>query len=204
MTGAGKIPQFLFAMIISKSNPNAIIISLLIDGIAEGETYQSSDVMEHLKTGHLVGASPTSLFYGQMTGSTLGAIRCSCVYNLLTSAYAIPSDRFTAPHAQLWLASAHLAYGSGLPPRALGFAAAGFILSAMCAITRIACAKQRWSKRIPSGIAIGIGKASHLLREHIADFRVGIYILPCPPYHKVSENLHTLDAVKDLARESSR
>ncbi|KAF2802484.1 uncharacterized protein BDZ99DRAFT_527510 [Mytilinidion resinicola] len=60
----GKIPQFLFAVFIPKSNPNATIISLLVGGIAEAGPYQSSDVMEHLKTGHLVGASPKSLFYG--------------------------------------------------------------------------------------------------------------------------------------------
>lgn len=163
MTGAGKIPQFLFALIIPKSNPNAIIISLLIGGIAEGGTYQSSDVMEHLKTGHLVGASPASLFYGQIIGSVLGAVLCSCVYKLFTSAYAIPSDRFTVPHAQLWLVSAHLAYGRGLPPGAWSFAVAGFILSAMCTIIRMSLAKRTWSEQIPSGIAIGIGETSHLL-----------------------------------------
>ena len=114
--------------------------------------------MEHFKTGHLVGTSSTSLFYGQVIGSIIGAILCSCVYKLLTSAYAIPSDRFTVPHAQLWLTSAHLAYGSGLPPEALKFAVVGFILSSMCAIARIAFANKRWSEQIPSGIAIGIGK----------------------------------------------
>lgn len=156
----GKIPQFLLALLIPKSNPDAIIISLLIGGIAEGGTYQSSDVMEHLKTGHLVGASPRSLFYGQVIGSVLGAVLCSCVYKLFTSTYTIPSERFNVPHAQLWLASAHLAYGQGLPPGVWGFVVAGFFLSAFCAAIRIAAGNRKWGEHIPSGIAIGIGMLS--------------------------------------------
>jgi uncharacterized oligopeptide transporter (OPT) family protein len=35
-----------------------MILNLLVAGIAEGGIYQSSDVIEHLKTGHIVGASP--------------------------------------------------------------------------------------------------------------------------------------------------
>jgi uncharacterized oligopeptide transporter (OPT) family protein len=153
----GKVSQFLFALVIPRSNPNAIIISLLVGGIAEGGIYQSSDVMQHFKTGHLVGASPKDLFYGQVIGSSAGAVLASCVYRLYTLVYAIPNEQFRVPQAQLWLATANLIYGRGLPEGVLPFVVVAFALSVLSAISRIALDSWRWRDQIPSGIAVGIG-----------------------------------------------
>ncbi|KAK0622080.1 OPT oligopeptide transporter protein-domain-containing protein [Bombardia bombarda] len=155
----GKVSQFAFTLFIHRSNPNAAVASLLVGGIAEGGSYQASDVMEHLKTGNLVGASPTGLFYGQIIGSVLGAIGSSCIYKLFTSTSTLPNKTFPIPNAQLWLATVHLIYGKGLPIGSLKFALAGFIISAACAMARMVLIsnKKSWGCYIPSGIAIGIG-----------------------------------------------
>lgn len=71
--------------------------------------------MEDLKRGHLVGASPKDMFYGQVIGSSVGAILASRVYKLYTSVYTIPSKQFRVTQAQLWLATAKLLYGRCLP-----------------------------------------------------------------------------------------
>lgn len=133
-------------------------ISLVVGGISEGGVYQSSDVVEHFKTGDLVGATPKSLFHGQVIGSIMGAIWTSCVYRLFTSIYMIPSDRFPAPSAQLWLATAKVVYERGLPDGVLPFVIAGFFISAGLSITKILGDKRGWSHLVPSGVAIGIGK----------------------------------------------
>lgn len=159
----GKISQLLFALIIPRSNPNAVIISLLVGGIAEGGIYQSSDVMQHFKTGHLVGASPKALFYGQIIGSSAGAVLASCVYRLYTSVYTIPGEQFRIPNAQLWLATTNLIYGRGLPEGVWPFVMVAFALSALGAISRIALAGWGWSEHIPGGIAVGIGIYSSTL-----------------------------------------
>lgn len=149
--------QFFFALFIHRSNPNAVIASLLVGGIAEGGSYQSSDVMEHFKTGNLVGASPKGLFFGQIVGSVIGAIVGSCVYKLLTSVFSLPSENFPIPNAQLWLSTVHLIYGRGLPTGSLSFSVVGFMVSAACATVKITTAAHKWSRHIPSGIAVGIG-----------------------------------------------
>lgn len=113
--------------------------------------------MEHLKTGHFVGASPKSLFYGQIIGSIMGAIGSSLIYKLYTSSSSLPSEKFPIPSAQLWLATVNLIYGRGLPAGSLTFAVAGFIISAAFAAVKIMAANRTWSHHVPSGIAVGIG-----------------------------------------------
>lgn len=144
-------------MFIPYSNPNAAIASLIVGGIAEGGSYQSSDVMEHLKTGNFVGASPRGLFYGQIIGSVLGAIGGSCTYKLFTATSSLPSEKFPVPNAQLWLATVNLIYGRSLPTRSLSFAVVGFILSSAFAVIKIMTANRKWSCHIPGGVAVGIG-----------------------------------------------
>ena len=113
--------------------------------------------MQHFKTGHLVGASPKALFYGQVIGSTVGAVLASCVYKLYTLVYKIPNQQFRVPQAQLWLATANLIYGKGFPEGVLPFVVAAFVLSVLSAVSRIALADWRWRDYIPGGIAVGIG-----------------------------------------------
>jgi len=41
--------------------------------------------MQDLKTGHLLGAAPKAQFWGQVIGSTMGAIASALIYQLYTA-----------------------------------------------------------------------------------------------------------------------
>lgn len=45
---------------------------------------QAGDLMQDLKTGHLLGASPKAQFWGQMIGATVGAVLSAFIYRLYT------------------------------------------------------------------------------------------------------------------------
>jgi hypothetical protein len=61
-----------------------------------------------LKTGHLCGASPRALFYGQLIGSTMSIFVTTTAYSLYTRVYPIPGPSFPAPTAYVWLGFARL------------------------------------------------------------------------------------------------
>ena len=46
VSGIGKVSQLVFALIIPRSNPNAIIINLIAGGIAEAGAQQAGDLMQ--------------------------------------------------------------------------------------------------------------------------------------------------------------
>ena len=101
VSGIGKVSQLVFALIIPRSNPKAIIINLIAGGIAEAGAQQAGDLMQDLKTGHMLGASPKVQFYGQLIGSLWSAIISPGIYKLYTHVYEIPSDLFQIPTAQV-------------------------------------------------------------------------------------------------------
>lgn len=84
VSGISKLTQLFFALVIPASNPNAITINLLAGAISESGALQAGDMMQDLKTGHLLGASPRAQFWGQMIGSFAGAIISAGVYKLYT------------------------------------------------------------------------------------------------------------------------
>lgn len=55
--------------------------------------------MQDLKTGHLIGASPRSQFFGQLIGSFCSIFFTVAAYLLYTNAYEIPSKVFPVPTA---------------------------------------------------------------------------------------------------------
>jgi OPT family oligopeptide transporter len=101
VSGIGKVSQLVFAVIIPRNNPKAIIINLIAGGIAEAGAQQAGDLMQDLKTGHLLGASPKVQFYGQLIGSIWSAIISAGIYKLYTHVYEIPGDLFQIPAAQV-------------------------------------------------------------------------------------------------------
>jgi OPT family oligopeptide transporter len=103
VSGIGKVSQLVFALIIPRSNPNAIIINLIAGGIAEAGAQQAGDLMQDLKTGYLLRASPKIQFYGQLIGSLWSAIISAGIYKLYTQVYDIPGPLFQIPTAQVLL-----------------------------------------------------------------------------------------------------
>jgi OPT family oligopeptide transporter len=101
VSGIGKVSQLIFALIIPRTHPNAIVINLIAGGIAEAGAQQAGDLMQDLKTGHLLGASPQVQFYGQVIGSVWSAIISAGIYKLYTRVYEIPGPLFQIPTAQV-------------------------------------------------------------------------------------------------------
>lgn len=158
VSGISKISQLFFALVIPASNPNAVTINLLAGAISESGALQAGDMMQDLKCGHLLGAAPKAQFYGQMIGSFVGAIVSAGVYKLYTSVYKVPGQQFKVPTAFVWVFTARLVTGQGLPQMAGQWAlGAGIIFSALTML-RIRGQGKWWQAWVPGGIAVAVGE----------------------------------------------
>ena len=160
VSGIGKVSQLVFALVIPHSHPNVIIINLIAGGIAEAGAQQAGDLMQDLKTGHLLGASPKVQFYGQVIGSFWSAIISAGIYKLYTHVYTIPGPLFQIPTAQVWVDCARLVNNEGLPQHVavptLVFA------TIFCLMTLLKTMRVRHSQYLPSGLAAAVGSRLHL------------------------------------------
>ncbi|KAL8721494.1 MAG: hypothetical protein Q9225_001839 [Loekoesia sp. 1 TL-2023] len=157
VSGISKLTQLVFALVVPNSNPNAVTINLLAGAISESGALQAGDMMQDLKTGHLLGASPKAQFYGQMIGSAVGAVVSAGVYNLYTSVYEIPGGMFQVPTGYVWIFTARLVTGKGLPYMAWQWALGAGCIFAVLTMVRIKGQGRWWQAWIPGGIAVAVG-----------------------------------------------
>lgn len=159
VSGISKLTQLIFAAVVPTHSPNAITINLIAGGISEAGALQAGDLLQDLKCGHLLGASPKAQFWGQLIGSAIGAVVSACVYRLYTSVYKIPGGLFQVPTGFVWIFTARLVTGQGLPPMTAEFAAGAAILWALLTALRIYgnSRKATWTPYIPGGIAVAVG-----------------------------------------------
>lgn len=158
VSGISKISQLFFALVIPASNPNAVTINLLAGAISESGALQAGDMMQDLKCGHLLGAAPKAQFYGQMIGSFVGAIVSAGVYQLYTSVYKVPGEQFQVPTAFVWVFTARLVTGQGLPQMAGQWALGAGILFSSSTMLRIYGQGKWWQAWVPGGIAVAVGE----------------------------------------------
>jgi OPT family oligopeptide transporter len=158
VSGISKLTQLFFSLIIPQSNRNSVLINLIAGAVSEAGAQQAGDLMQDLKTGHLLGASPKAQFHGQLIGSFVGAIASAAVYKLYTTVYPIPGDLFQVPTAYVWIFTARLVTGKGLPPMAREWASGAAVLFAIGTSARIVGKGKRWHCLIPGGIAVAVGK----------------------------------------------
>ncbi|KAG0333532.1 hypothetical protein BG000_009091 [Podila horticola] len=111
VSGIGKVSQFIFAGVV----PGGIVANLIAGGIAEAGAQQAGDLMQDLKTGHLLGASPKAQFWAQLIGSFFSVFISTGVFKLYSSAYQLPGPEFAVPTAKVWLDLAKLVNGHSLP-----------------------------------------------------------------------------------------
>ncbi|KAJ2607448.1 OPT super [Coemansia sp. RSA 1365] len=169
VSGIGKISQVIFAGVM----PGNMVGNLIAGGIAEAGAQQAGDLMQDLKTGHLLNASPRAQFAGQIIGSVFSVFVTAGAYLLYTNVYPIPSRQFPVPTAQVWLDMARLVNGQPLPSHvwpfitifalvfvALPVAAAVLAYSAQERVTifgRLVVRKATLQRWWPSGIAFAMG-----------------------------------------------
>ncbi|CAN6657548.1 hypothetical protein TRVA0_030S00298 [Trichomonascus vanleenenianus] len=157
VSGIGKISQVLFALVIPRDHPGSVLINLVAGGITEAGAQQAGDLMQDLKTGHLIGASPKAQFVAQMIGSTWSVVLSSLIYRLYDTVYDIPGHLFRIPTAVIWIDCSRLVTGDGLPPHVDTFAYLFGAIFAILAAIRVIWSHRPWVKYIPSGVAVGIG-----------------------------------------------
>ncbi|KAF2149355.1 oligopeptide transporter-like protein [Myriangium duriaei CBS 260.36] len=157
VSGISKLTQLLFAFATPKDSPNAVIINLLAGAISESGALQAGDLLQDLKTGHLLGASPKAQFYGQLLGSALGAVVSAAVYKLYTNVYEVPGGMFQVPTGYVWVFTARLVTGDGLPAKVGEWAVGAAALFSVLTAIRIWGAQKVWRDFVPGGIAVAVG-----------------------------------------------
>ncbi|KAG2035225.1 OPT oligopeptide transporter protein-domain-containing protein [Suillus americanus] len=155
VSGLGKISQLLFAWI----QPGNVVANIIAGGVAEAGAQQAGDLMQDLKTGHLIRASPRAQFYGQLIGSSLSIIVSATAYTLYQRAYTIPGPSFPAPTAYVWLSLARLLRDGQLPQNSASYMVLFAIIFGVNAGVKVMAAQHNhpYTKWIPSGIAFAIG-----------------------------------------------
>lgn len=152
VSGISKLSQIAASALM----PGAIVANLIAGGIAEASAQQAGDLMQDLKTGYLLHASPKAQFYGQLIGSLISSFVATGAYLLYTSVYEVPGPEFPAPTAQVWLDMSRLVNGHPLPPHVFEFVVAFAVL--FCILTFLKETKKaKWHQWIPQGIAFAIG-----------------------------------------------
>jgi OPT family oligopeptide transporter len=168
VSGISKLTQLIFAIITPTSHfsrRSAVITNLVAGAVSEAGALQAGDMMQDLKTGHILGASPKAQFYGQLIGSVFGAVIATAVYRLYVSVYEVPSDMFQIPSAYVWISTARLVTGDGLPPMAWQASIIAGAIFTVTTIVRIVADSRAspggsppgWKALIPGGIAVAVG-----------------------------------------------
>lgn len=158
VSGIGKLSQLIFAILMPHKK-GAILLNLVAGGIAEAGAQQAGDLMQDLKTGHLLGASPKAQFFAQLIGASWSIVFSSVMHIFYNRIYEIPSSQFRVPTAVIWIDCARLVTGKGLPDKALECT---IILGSIFAILSLIKNLYRdrghkWLLWIPSGVAVGVG-----------------------------------------------
>ncbi|KAH8698565.1 putative oligopeptide transporter, OPT family [Talaromyces proteolyticus] len=167
VSGISKLTQLIFSLATPASmhtRRSAVVTNLLAGAVSEAGALQAGDMMQDLKTGHLLGASPKAQFYGQVIGSLFGAVVSTAVYKMYVNVYPIPSDQFQIPTAFVWIFTARLVTGQGLPPMAWQAAIIFGIIFVVTTVLRIISTYKKpfnqsppWLSFVPGGIAVAVG-----------------------------------------------
>lgn len=157
VSGISKLAQLFFALIIPQSNKNSVLINLIAGAVSEAGALQAGDLMQDLKTGHLLGAAPNAQFWGQIIGSAVGAVVSALIYKLYTDVYQVPGDLFQVPTGYVWIFTARLVTGKGLPSMAAEWAVGAAVVFTGTTLLRIWATERRWHAWIPGGIAVAVG-----------------------------------------------
>ncbi|KAI1381564.1 OPT superfamily oligopeptide transporter [Hypoxylon crocopeplum] len=157
VSGISKLAQLFFALIIPQTHKSSVLINLVAGAVSEAGALQAGDLMQDLKTGHLLGAAPKAQFWGQIIGATVGAVVSAFIYRLYTAVYEVPGDLFQVPTAFVWIFTARLVTGKGLPYMAREFAIGSAIIFAVLTALRAKAIGKSWHAYIPGGIAVAVG-----------------------------------------------
>lgn len=150
--GMGKVTQLVFGGI----SPGSMSTNLMAASISGAGASQAGDMMQDLKTGHLLGASPRKQLIAQLCGIPAGCIFAVLIFYLFKSQYEFGGTDYPAPAAFAWKAVAELmSKGFGaLPTNAVWGMVGGAIFGTAMPICKKVFPKS--APYLPSGLAFGI------------------------------------------------
>lgn len=150
--GMGKVTQLVFGGVA----PGNTTTNLMAAGITSAGASQASDMMQDLKTGRLLGASPRKQIAAQCVGILAGIPVCVGIYKLFDAAYEIGGAELPAPAAHAWRAMAELLSKgfSELPPHAPTAILCGALFGILVPVLRKNV--KTVAPFLPSGLAFGI------------------------------------------------
>lgn len=148
--GMGKVTQLVYGGLA----PGQITTNLMSAAITSAGASQAGDMMQDLKTGHLLGASPRKQLVAQLMGVTIGIIVCVPIYILFQNRYTLGGEEYPAPAAFAWKSMAEvLSVGlEALPAHAIPAVVGGLLFGALIPILK----KVFGWNWLPSGLAMGI------------------------------------------------
>lgn len=149
--------QLIFAVVVPRSNPYAVLINLIAGSIAEAGASQAGDLAFDLKIGYIVGAEAQVQLYGQIIGCFFGTFVTCGLYRMYTAVYKIPDKRFQIPVGYMAIIAARLVTGKGLPDHALEFVLGFGIFFIITTAIKIRYASYQWQNILPSGVAFAVG-----------------------------------------------
>ena len=151
--GMGKVTQLVFGALA----PGMIPTNLMSAAVTGSGASQAGDMMQDLKTGYMLGASPRQQFKAQLLGIPFGILCAVPIFMLFDHVYEIGGEEIPAPAAHAWKAVAELlAQGlDALPPMATYAVIGGFLLGIVVPVFR-KFAPDTIKPYVPSTLAIGI------------------------------------------------
>lgn len=152
----GKITQLTFGAI----SPGQVTTNLMTANVTGGAAGQCADLMHDLKTGQLIGATPSFQILAQVFGILTGSLVAAWTYLVLIPSpqTQLVTEEWPAPAVATWKAVAEvLSEGlAAMPPGApAAMAIAGVVGIALAVLeSRLSEAHARF---VPSGSAMGLG-----------------------------------------------
>ncbi|MFC2076420.1 OPT family oligopeptide transporter [candidate division KSB1 bacterium] len=146
----GHITQIVFGVL----SPGNIPTNMLTAGVTSAGASEAADMMQDLKAGYLLGATPRKQVYAQFIGVLAGAAVAAPIFIVVSRAYGIGTESMPAPAAVVWEGLARLlAQGlSALPQYTL----TAVIISALIGVGLAVVDLTEYKRYTPSAIGLGV------------------------------------------------
>jgi len=156
----GSVTQIAFGALQTGSTAaTGAVISgnLLTGGVAAGGASEAADMMQDLKTGWLLGATPRRQVYAQLMGVFFGSFFCAAIFWVLIQTHPIGSEYWPAPAAITWsgLATMMAKGTSALPAYAMPALGVGILIGILIPVieAKAPAAVKNW---MPSATGMGV------------------------------------------------